>query len=224
MDIDISPLALRALSVFTPASFIGFLIFKARHALQIKSQRRKEVKYIEKFVSKLSNSTHPFIIEKWYQSITNDKAATAEEIKILMSAISPTSAMRKYTNGRSFLYIDKTEDDNKVTFNYKPKYASNRKRKLLKLWYLFLYALFFAMMMSPLLALEYVAGETQAYASLAAFSLWCGFMAFIHLNLTVNIRHAEELVEMRPILKLSTQRKPPARKPNSSLMVAPEAS
>lgn len=187
-------------ALLAPVSvLIGIYLLLRKHHLQIRLQKQKEIKLVEKLTANAKKNAHPFVIEKQYAAITGDSKATAGDILFLLRLPSPTSAIRKFSKSRNFVEVISNNEKCLTEVRFKKKFLSRRRRTISKALNLASYGVFGMASMSPLFFIEKVISTIHSpgdAAPFAAVSISCGFIAFSCLNDAVKLKIAEEFVEM----------------------------
>jgi hypothetical protein len=164
-----------------------------------KPHLREEFKFVKEFMAELTPETHPYIVEKGYHAITGDTTLGAQEIRYLLSLVSPGLALRRYSSARELLDFVVTPPEGTKPITFKKKYASQCKRKWLKRWYVGLYAVLASFAFLPIIFVKYIlntSGATGLVMVVMAFVAF-GPLAVSSLFSYGRIKQAEEVVRQQ---------------------------
>lgn len=156
---------------------------------------------LEPIAQQLKPDTHPFVIEKGYLALTGDATLNAGEITCLLSFSFPSLALKKYSAARRYLDFITVTDSEKPIVKFKNEFTKD-KRKRLKIWYVFWYAISAAIAFAPMLfAKEFFGSNWQlAIVGISITLVSFGLLAFFSLDEFGRILRGEELIAMQKII------------------------
>jgi hypothetical protein len=154
-----------------------------------KSRLREDYKFAKEFLEEIKNNPglHPFAIEKGYHAIAGSTNLSSEEVAYLLSLKNPGKCLSDYALSKKYLQTINTDGDFYLVFAR--KHSSSRIRLIKKSFYLFFYAIFAIIAISPIFA-------PSKYAVIGIITLpGFGYYALLSLNSFIKIERGEKLVK-----------------------------
>jgi hypothetical protein len=153
-----------------------------------KSRLREDYKFAKEFLEDIKNNPdlHPFAVEKGYHAIAGSVALKSEEVAYLLSLKNPGKCLNDYVLSRKYLRAINIDGDFRLEFS--KKYSSLLSRRIRKIFYISLYAIFGIIALAPIFAPSKFA--ILFFITLPGF----GYYALFFLNLYIQIYRGEQLV------------------------------
>lgn len=156
-----------------------------------------EFKCIREFIDDLKPDTHPFVIEKWFRTITGDATLTAKEIIYLLSLPFPSLALKEYSISRKYVELKESTLNDKVVIVFRKKYTHG-KRKFVKFMSFINYIVFATLAFVPItFAKEIFRSNWQSgVVAILMSMLSFGPLAISSMLEYIRVRKGEELVAL----------------------------